>query len=97
MAQAYTVKSVERAVGSDLQVRVFILAPGAEMPWLFHSAITDRYFGLEGTQSIGERYNIAPKTAHLISNRSEVDARFLLVQGVGTNDFIRVGADPPGA
>lgn len=85
------------AVGSDLQVRVFILTPGEEIPWLFHSAITDRYFGLEGTKSIGERYNIAPKTVHLISNRSEADVRFLLAQGVGTNDFIRVGADSPGA
>jgi hypothetical protein len=32
-----------------------------------------------------------PKTAHLISNHSTVDTRFLLVHGVGTCDFLRVG------
>ena len=63
-----------------------------------------RYFVLEGTLSIetrapadrreltvGDTFHIAPKTAHLISNRSEADTRFLLVQGVGPYDFLRVG------
>ena len=63
-----------------------------------------RYFVLEGTLSIetrapadrrelavGGTYHIAPKTAHLISNRSEADTRFLLVQGVGPYDFLKVG------
>ena len=41
--------------------------------------------------AIGESYHIAPKTAHLIANRSDRDTRFLLVQGVGAYDFLRVG------
>ena len=106
MAQGrgYTVKAIERvAIGSDVQARVFTLAPGEEIPWHFHSAVTDWYFVLEGTLSIetrapadrrklavGKTYHIAPKTAHLISNRSESDTRFLLVQGVGPYDFLRV-------
>jgi len=103
--QGYTVKSIEPvALGSDVQARLFTLAPGETIPWHFHSAVTDWYFVLAGTLSIetrapadrrelaiGETYHIAPKTAHLISNRSNADTRFLLVQGGGAYDFLRVG------
>ena len=107
MAQGpgYTVKSIEPvAIGSDVQARLFTLSPDETIPWHFHSAVTDWYFVLEGVLSIetrapadrrelgvGETYKIAPKTAHLISNRSAGDTRFLLVQGVGAYDFLRVG------
>ncbi len=90
-------------IGSDVQARLFTLAPGETIPWHFHSAVTDRYFVLEGVLSIetlapadrrelivGESYHIAPKTPHLVSNRSETDTRFLLVQGVGPYDFLGV-------
>jgi quercetin dioxygenase-like cupin family protein len=100
----YTVKSIEPvAIGSDVQARLFTLAPGEQIPWHFHSAVTDWYFVLAGVLSIetrapadrceltlGETYQIAPKTAHLISNRSGADTRFLLVQGVGAYDFLKV-------
>ena len=101
----YVVKSIEPvAIGSDVQARVFTLAPGEEIPWHFHSAATDWFFVLEGALSIetrapadrqilgvGARCHVLPKTAHLVSNRSDADARFLLVQGVGAHDFLRVG------
>ncbi|MBV8337090.1 MAG: cupin domain-containing protein [Alphaproteobacteria bacterium] len=103
--QGYAVKSIKPvAVGSDVQARLFTLAPGEMIPWHFHSEVTDWYFVLEGALSIetrapadrrelavGETYHIKPKTAHLISNRSPGDTRFLLVQGVGHYDFLRVG------
>jgi quercetin dioxygenase-like cupin family protein len=105
-APDYTVKSVEPvAVGSDVLARVFTLAPGEAIPWHFHSAVADTYFVLEGVLSIetrapaarlevavGGSYRIAAKTAHLISNHGASDARFLLVQGVGSYDFRRVGS-----
>jgi quercetin dioxygenase-like cupin family protein len=103
--QGYTVKSIEPvAIGSDVQARLFTLAPGETIPWHFHTAVTDWYFVLAGALSIetrapadrrvlavGEVYHIAPKTAHLIANRNPADTRFLLVQGVGPYDFLRVG------
>jgi quercetin dioxygenase-like cupin family protein len=102
----YKVKSVEPvAIGSDVQARLFTLAPGEAIPWHFHSAITDWYFVLAGALSIetrappdrrlltvGGSYHIPQKTAHLIANRSDTDTRFLLVQGVGRYDFLKVGA-----
>jgi hypothetical protein len=41
--------------------------------------------------AVGESYHIVPKTAHRIANRSASETRFLLVQGVGAYDFLRVG------
>jgi len=55
MAQrtGYTVKSIEPvAVGSDVQARLFTLAPGETIPWHFHSSVTDWYFVLQGTLTI---------------------------------------------
>jgi mannose-6-phosphate isomerase-like protein (cupin superfamily) len=107
MAQgaAYRVKSVEPiAIGSDVQARLFTWAPGETIPWHFHSTVSDWYFVLEGTLSIetrappdrqllavGGTYRVPAKTAHLIANRSETDTRFLLIQGIGLYDFVRVG------
>jgi quercetin dioxygenase-like cupin family protein len=101
----YTVKSVEPiAVGADVQARLFTLAPGEVIPWHFHSHVTDTYFVLAGILSVetraprdrqavavGGSYRILPKTAHLISNQSDADTRFVLVQGVGDYDFVKVG------
>ena len=107
----YTIKSVEPiAIGSDVQARIFTLAPGEAIPWHFHSAVTDWYFVLEGELSIetrapadrrqlgiGAHHHLPPRTAHLISNHSSADTRFLLVQGVGAYDFKPVGGGPRGA
>jgi quercetin dioxygenase-like cupin family protein len=100
----YQVKRVEPImVGSDMQARLFTLAPGDTIPWHRHSECADCYFVLEGaltimtrkferekTLQVGAKYRIAPGTPHLISNRSAADCRFLLLQGVGKRDWIRV-------
>ena len=40
--QGYTVKAIEPvAIGSEVQARLFTLAPGEVIPWHFHSAVTD--------------------------------------------------------
>jgi quercetin dioxygenase-like cupin family protein len=100
----YTVKSVETVVaGTDVQARVFTLAPGEVIAWHSHSEITDHYFVLSGrltierrtpddrrTLAIGERYQITAGNAHALSNREEAeDCRFLLLQGIGRYDWIR--------
>ena len=110
MAQSggYKVKATEAVmVGHDVQARLFTLAPGETIPWHFHSAVTDWYFVLEGTLSIetrapsdhrllpvGASHRIPPKTAHFIANPSAADTRFLLLQGVGAYDFLKVGGEP---
>jgi quercetin dioxygenase-like cupin family protein len=97
----YQVKNVEPvAVGADVQVRVFTLTDGEEIPWHYHSESTDHYFVLRGKLTIetrsphhrhrldvGESYKILPGTAHHISNESAAECQFLLVQGVGKYDW----------
>ena len=106
MADAgYSVKDIEVvAAGSDLRARLYTLAPGDVIPWHYHSAVTDWYFCLAGTLrvetrapraderlAVGGRYQVAPHTAHRISNGGGEDCRFLLLQGVGEYDFNKIG------
>jgi quercetin dioxygenase-like cupin family protein len=101
-APGYKVKCIEPVVKStDVQARVFTLAPGDRIPWHYHRHSTDHYFVLEGVLSIstrepdlkvrsfpvGSRYKTGPGTPHLVANDSDADCRFLLLQGVGQYDF----------
>lgn len=101
-APPYKVKRVEPVLkGSDVQARVFTLAPGEVIPWHFHRESIDHYFVLEGILSISSRepdvmtrnfrvgssHKIASGTPHLIANGGDTDCRFLLIQGVGAYDW----------
>ena len=97
----YQIKNVEPVVvGTDVQARVFTLAPGDVIPWHYHGDSTDHYFVLRGTLTIetrapdtrqalglGERFKIMPGTAHRISNEASAECQFLLMQGVGKHDW----------
>ena len=97
----YEVKKIEPIVaGKDVQVRVFTLARGDVIPWHYHRESTDHYFVLQGTLiietrepddrivlAVGERHKILPGTAHCISNESACEWQFVLVQGVGKQDW----------
>jgi quercetin dioxygenase-like cupin family protein len=99
----YAVKNIETVVaGTDVQARIFTLAPGELIPWHRHSESTDHYFVLRGTLTIntrapdeehtveiGDRHHINPGTPHLISNRGTTDCLFLLLQGVGKYDWLK--------
>ncbi len=99
----YRVKSVRPViVGSDVQARLFVLAPGDTIPWHHHTHSSDHYFVLGGVLTVltrapkeeravaaGQHYVISPGTAHLVTNKSGADCRFLLLQGVGPFDWVR--------
>ena len=101
----YTVKQVEQVVsGTDVLVRLFTLAASDVIPWHYHSGSTDHYFVLSGSLRIttrdpeadhilatGEHSQITPGRQHLVRNGGSEDCRFLLIQGVGRHDFIKVG------
>ena len=87
-----------------LRVRLYTLAAGQEVPWHYHSQITDTFFCLEGALSVetrnpdarhvlsvGQRCAVPPKTAHRVTGRDGGRVRFLIVQGVGTYDFRPIG------
>lgn len=90
----------------ELRVSRFTLAPGEVIPWHYHTHVRDRYVGLDGGITIetraprgshhlvpGGEYEVAPKTAHQVSNQGASVARFLLVQGLGEYDFVPIGGD----
>jgi len=101
MAQAYVRAGNVNwiAKGSDVGVQERTLAPGEEVPWHFHTLITDTTYCLAGTVQIellgpsekillgpGESHAIATNRPHRISPHGDQHCRFLLVQGVGKYD-----------
>lgn len=103
-APNYQVKNIEPVIaGSDVRARLFTLAPGDAIPWHYHREAADHYFVLRGeltistrrpeetqTVRVGSNYRIAPGRPHLIANRSAADCQFLLLQGVGTSDWVKL-------
>ena len=82
-------------------VREYTLDPGETIPWHRHTAVSDYYYGLEGTVAVetrapaarhelgaGQAASVTPPTVHRVSNPGKAPCRFLLVQGVGAYDFI---------
>ena len=101
---AYTVNRVEMVMKTDgVLARVFHLVPGDRIPWHRHELSSDHYFVLDGTLTIttdhpagvltlgpGERGRVDPGTHHEVSNTGDAPVRFLLLQGTGGYDWIKV-------
>ena len=101
--QPYRVKKISViAKGADVLVREYVLGPGESIPWHHHTQVTDHYYSLGGKVLVetnapsarhelipGESTSVAPPTAHHVSNPYGEPCRFLLIQGVGTYDFVK--------
>jgi len=87
------------AKGSDVGVQERTLGPGQEIPWHYHTVITDTTYCLEGTVQIemldppaqvrlaaGQSHAVPTNRPHRITSHGDRPCRFLLVQGVGTYD-----------
>ena len=87
----------------QVQVRVSTLKPHGDVPWHFHSVITDNIFGLEEGLEVGlrdpeetvsllpgQRQDIAPGRVHRVVNKTARPLRYLLIQGTGRYDFNEV-------
>ena len=87
------------AKGSDVGVQERTLAPGEEIPWHYHTTITDTTFCLAGIVQIemlsppeqvllatGQSHVVPTNRPHRITSHGDHACRFLLVQGVGKYD-----------
>lgn len=85
----------------DLRVSILTLADGQEVPWHYHTVVTDSFTCLEGPMVVktragdqhlqpGDSYQVAPNTAHQVAGKNGGRCRFVIVQGVGTYDYIPV-------
>lgn len=85
----------------DLRVQVLTIRPGQEVPWHHHTAVQDSFFCLEGSVQVetrepeavhrllvGERTAVPPGQPHRVSCADDSRCRFVIVQGVGSYDFV---------
>ena len=88
------------AQSADMRFALYTLAPGAQIPWHFHSEVSDWFICREGviavesqspdetvTLSVGEMYQMPVRRAHRVINKGDDISRFALVQGLGAYDF----------
>lgn len=86
---------------ADVRVRILTLDVGKETPWHSHTAVTDHMLCLTGKIAIecrapeevvalesGGRCEVVVGRVHRVVNQSEIEAQYLLVQGVGRYDFV---------
>ncbi len=100
----YTIQEIKTvAETADLRVLEMTLAKGECIPWHYHSHITDTFYCLEGALQIettkpGETFHVAlgdsltvrARRPHEVSNPGPGPCRVVLVQGVGSYDFVAV-------
>ena len=100
-ARPYVIEHREVVAETDtLRVSILTLAEGQEVPWHYHSEVTDTFYCLEGVLSVetrapnahhrlevGESCAVPPMTAHRVTGQDGGRARFLIVQGIGTYDY----------
>ena len=98
----YTIRRKETVAQTNgLQVSEMTLGPGDEVPWHSHSTITDTTYCLHGEIEVsflggggpvrlapGESVRVEPERIHRVRNVGAGEARFLLVQGIGSYDFV---------
>ncbi|CAH0227914.1 cupin domain-containing protein [Roseomonas sp. CECT 9278] len=103
---SYALESRELiAEAPGLRMQILTLAAGQEVPWHWHSEVTDTFWCMEGpvvieTRAPSERVELAPgqmfavpsKRAHRVTGKDGGRCRFAILQGVGTYDFKPVGA-----
>jgi quercetin dioxygenase-like cupin family protein len=77
------------------------LSPTQTVPWHSHTEISDTFYVLEGEMRLfvqnpkedmrlkpGDSYAVAAGRPHLVTNAGETSLTFLVLQGVGTYDYV---------
>jgi quercetin dioxygenase-like cupin family protein len=86
---------------ASLRVVEWTLGAGDSLPWHHHSQVHDTFYCLEGLIGVdtrlpeqhvilrpGEKYVVPANVVHRPENLGNGTGRFLLIQGLGTYDFI---------
>ena len=87
----------------DLRVQVLTLEQGQEVPWHYHTIVTDTFICLDGPMAVstraptarhelqaGDIIAVPPDTAHRVTGREGQYCRFAIVQGIGEHDYVAV-------
>lgn len=92
------------AEAPGLRMQILTLDAGQEVPWHWHSEVTDTFWCMEGPMVIetrapasvtelapGQMHAVPPRRAHRVTGKGGGPCRFAILQGVGTYDFMPVG------
>ena len=87
---------------ADVRVVEYTLHPRDAHPWHYHSEVADAFYCLDRLISVetreppqqlilrpGEKCSVPAKVVHPVKNVCDRASRYLLVQGVGTYDYIK--------
>jgi len=93
-----------RAETPEVRLLALTLAAGQEVPWHWHSHVSDTVFCMEGPMAIetrapretvellsGGMHVIPPKRAHRVAGKNKGPCKFAAFEGVGVYDFNLVG------
>lgn len=102
---SYTVDDHEIVAATpDLRMVVLTLGAGQEVPWHWHSNVTDFVICLEGPMVVemraprehfeleaGQRCTVPARRAHHVAGKAGGPCKFAILQGLGAYDFNPVG------
>jgi mannose-6-phosphate isomerase-like protein (cupin superfamily) len=97
----YQIEAIERlAETPDLRMSVFTIGRDQEIPWHWHTHVSDFYIGMEGITVVemrapatrfelspGQSCKVPPKRAHLVSGKDGERCKFAVLQGIGAYDY----------
>ena len=98
---SYEVEDYEMwAETPELRMVVLTLAAGQEVPWHWHTNVSDTFFCMKGPMMIetraprqitelkpGDTHLVPAKRAHRVTGKNNGPCKFGILQGVGTYDF----------
>ncbi|NOG72332.1 cupin domain-containing protein [Roseicella sp. DB1501] len=92
------------AEAPGLRMQILTLAAGQEVPWHWHSEVTDTFWCMDGPMVIetraptarielqpGQMHAVPARMAHRVTGKEGGRCRFAILQGVGSYDFMPVG------
>ena len=84
----------------DLRVQILTLANDQQVPWHYHTEVTDTFACLEGPMVVktktadadyellpGDSCAVPPNTVHQVAGKNDSRCRFVIIQGVGKYDY----------
>jgi quercetin dioxygenase-like cupin family protein len=100
----YTVeRSARHAERPGFRITELQIGPTQEVPWHIHTAVQDTFYVLEGRIRVqvrepeqevalapGETFAVRAGRPHRVTTAGEGSAVFLVLQGIGTYDFVPV-------
>jgi quercetin dioxygenase-like cupin family protein len=77
------------------------IGPSQTIPWHYHTEAQDTFYVIEGMLRVhlrepneevcltaGQTYSVRPGRPHLVANAGNTSTVFLILQGMGNNDFV---------